>query len=382
MPKDRNDDAIREEELAREKLLGIGLWASLERHPRERRLVIIRNNPRMHNRGLYERLLEVCREEWFRDPLAAAEIAELALAVVETLDQGHYGEERIADFKAGALALLGNSRRLASDFEGARKAFWIGRQLLSGGTGDPLAEAGLVSLEASLLKDLGDFEQAVKILDRAAEIYKDMNDLHLCGRVFLQQSDAIGHVQPERGILLAQAGLELIDASREPRLEMGGRHSLAWFLVDAGRPREALAILESSRPLYAQFEDFRTRLRLRWLEGRIARGLGDLPEAEEIFRRLCGELQESVYAHELTLVSLNLAEVYTLRGKHEEALRLVDDLQPVLKGWGMHAEGRAVWLLMVDAVRRRTAHAEAFRRMADYIRRAWHRPIRGGEPVS
>ena len=376
MAEDRN------EEMAREKLRGVGLWASLERHPRERRLVIIRNNPRMQTWGLYDRLLEACREEWFRDPLAAAEMAELALAVVETLDEARYGSEQIADFRAEALAALGNARRLASDFEGAGRAFLEAREALAGGSGNLLEQARLISFEASLLKDLGDFEGARERLDGAIRVYRDLKDTHLLGRTLLQQADAIGYAQPEQGIELAQAGLRLIDRVREPRLELSGRHTLATFLVDAGRPQEALAILEASRPLYAQFEDCRTRLRLRWLEGRIARGLGDLAEAEEIFRRLTGELQDSAWAHELVLISLDLAEVVMARGGYEEALGLVANLQPVLQGWGMHPEGRAVWLLMVDALRKGTAHTDAFRRMADYIRRAWHRPIRRGPSVS
>lgn len=376
MPEDRN------EEMAREKLRGLGLWASLERHPRERRLVIIRNNPRMQTWGLYDRLLEACREEWFRDPLAAAEMAELALAVVETLKEARYGRERIADFRAGALATLGNARRLASAFGGAGRAFQEARKFLAVGSGDPLEKARLISFEASLLKDLGDFEGAKEMLEGSIRIYRDLNDTHLWGRTLLQQADAIGQAQPEQGVELAQAGLSLIQCQREPRLELSGRHTLSWFLADTGRPHEALSVLEAARPLYEQFNDPSTRLRLRWLEGRIARGLGDLAEAEEIFRRLTGELQDSVWAHELVLISLDLAEVVMTRGGYEEALRLVADLQPVLQGWGMHPEGRAVWLLMVDALRKGTAHADAFRRMADYVRRAWHRPLRRGTPVS
>lgn len=136
-------------------------------------------------------------------------------------------------------------------------------------------------------------------------------------------------------------------------------------------------MLEISRPLYAQFRDPWTRTRLHWLEGKIARGLGDLAEAEEIFKRLWYDFQDPVYAHELTLLSIDLMEVYVSRGKHEEALELAEEFVPLLKGWGMHAEGLATWLLMERAVRERRAEAETFRRMAEYISRAWHRPLEG-----
>ncbi|HEX7183824.1 MAG TPA: hypothetical protein VF756_18490 [Thermoanaerobaculia bacterium] len=242
-------------ELARERLRGIGLWHILEKHNPDRQLALVRADPRMHNWGLYDRLLEKCRETGFRAPAYAVRIAELALAVVETLDPAKHGKERIADFRAAALAALGNARRLASDFAGAESALDAAKEELSRGTVDPLEKAGLLSLRASLHKDLGEFERAEDILDRATAIYRSLKDAHLEGRTLLQQADTIGYTNPERAIKLAQDGLALIDPLREPRLEWCGRHTLALFLNDAGKPREALAMLETSRPLYAQFRD-------------------------------------------------------------------------------------------------------------------------------
>lgn len=366
-------------EVARERLRGIGLWHMLEKHGQPDRLERIRTDPRMHSWGLYDRLLEKCRETGFRAPALAAEIALLALAVVEMLDPVRYGAARIADFRAGALGALGNARRLASDFAGARSAFREAALELGRGTGDPLDEAVLLSLRASLHKDLGEFEGALEILDRAAAIYREANEPHLEGRIRVQQADTIGYTNPEQAIELAQEGLALIDPHREPRLEMCGLHALSLFLNDAGHTREALAMLEISRPLYAQFEDPWTRIRLHWLEGKIARSLGDLAEAEETLKRLWFDLQDPASAHELTLVSLDLAEVYVARGKHEEALELVEEFVPLLQGWGMHAEGLAVWLLMHNAVRERRAESALFRQMAEYMSRAWYQPLRRQE---
>ncbi len=362
-------------ELARERLRGIGLWHVLEKYDQERRLAMIRRDPRMHNWGLYDRLLEQCRAQGFRAPAYAVQIAELALTVVEVLDPSRHGAARIADFRAGALAALGNAKRLSSDFEGARNALRLAREELRQGTGDPLEEAHVLSLQASWHKDLGEFEKAVRVLDRAAEIYRNVNDTHLEGRTLIQQADIFGYFQPDKAIELAQDGLALIDPLREPRLEWCGRHNLAYSLNDAGRSKEALAMLEISRPLYEQFQDPWTRVRLHWLEGKIARSLGDLAEAEEIFKRLWYDLQEPSQAHELTLVSLELAEVYVTRGKHEAAAELVEELLPLLRGWGMHTEGLALWLLMTQAVQERRAEAVLFRQMAEYLNRAWFRPL-------
>ena len=371
----RNADEI-EAEIVRERLRGMDLWACLEKHPQERRLLMIRNDPRMQRWGLYERLLDKTRETGFRNPAEAVDIAHLALAVVEELDPGHYGEERLADFRAAALAALGNAQRLASDFSGAELSFGQAQEALSQGTGDPLEKATLISFRASLLKDQGEFEQAVRLMDRTIAIYRELNDLHLEGRTLLQQAATIGFVHPERGVQLAERGLALIDSLREPRLELCGRHALAHFLNDAGQPREALAMLEMSRPVYARFKDTWTRTRLHWLEGKIARNLGDLSQAEETFQRLWGDLQEPSYAHELTLLSIDLAEVYTARGKHEDAAQIVAEFLPMLRSWGMHTEGLAMWLLLQEAVQSRTAQTTTFRSVAEYMHRAWYRPLR------
>lgn len=371
----RSTDEL-EAELARQRLRGIGLWASLEKHPQGRRLLMIHNDPRLQTWGLYERLLEKCRETGFHNPSEAVDIAHLALAVVEELDFGHYGEERMADFRAAALASLGNAQRLASDFAGAETSFRQARETLSQGTGDPLEKANLVSLEASLLKDLGEFEQAVRLMDQAIAVYRELNDPHLEGRTLLKQAATIGFVEPARGVELAEAGLALIDSLREPRLELCGRHALAQFLTEAGQPHEALTMLEMSRPLYAQFQDTWTCTRLHWLEGKIARSLGDLAEAEETLQRLWLDLQEPSYAHELTLLSLDLAEIYVARGKHDDAAQLVAEFLPMLKSWGMHTEGLAMWLLLQKAVQTRSAHAATFRSMTEYMYRAWCRPLR------
>jgi tetratricopeptide (TPR) repeat protein len=367
-------------EQARERLRGIGLWHTLEKQDQDRRLAMIREDPRMQTWGLYDRLLEKCRDLGFRSPAYAAGIAELALAVAETLDPARHEAGRIADLRAGALAALGNARRLSSDFVAAAKAFRDAREALGQGTDDPLEEASLLSLEASLLKDLGDFELAAERLDRAALLYRDRQAPHLEGRIYIQQGATIGFVRPEKAIEVTRKGLALIDAVREPRLEMCGRHQLAHLLNDAGHPGEALAMLEASRPFYAQFNDPWTRVRLHWLEGKIARALGDLPEAEETFKRLWYDLQEPEQTHELTLLSLDLAEVYVTRGKHEEALELVEEFVPLLQEWGMHAEGIAMWLLMACTVQERRAEAALFRRMAEYLTRAWFQPIQGREP--
>jgi hypothetical protein len=67
-------------------------------------------------------------------------------------------------------------------------------------------------------------------------------------------------------------------------MELRAEHHIAEFLCMADRPQEALAIMDRARPLYRQFEEEVVQLRLHWLQGQIARGLGKVAEAVEILR--------------------------------------------------------------------------------------------------
>lgn len=167
------------ERIQRERQLAAVQWAGLEGHPPTRRLVMVRNDERLHHWGLFDLLLEKSREAAETDGASAVSLAELTLAVAERLDPEIYGEERVSDFKTAALAALGDARRLAGDFAGARLAFSQARINLEMGTGDLLEEAELLGGLVSLLCDLGEYGKAAQMLQRASALYRRMGDSHL-----------------------------------------------------------------------------------------------------------------------------------------------------------------------------------------------------------
>jgi tetratricopeptide (TPR) repeat protein len=169
------------ERIQRERQLAAVQWGGLEGHPPTRRLVMVRNDERLHHWGLFDLLLEKSREAVESDTAASVSLAELALAAAERLDPEIYGEERVSDFKTAALAGLGDARRLAGDFAGARLAFSQARINLEMGTGDVLEEAGLLGGLVKLLCDLGEYGKAAQTLQRASALYRRMGDSHLNG---------------------------------------------------------------------------------------------------------------------------------------------------------------------------------------------------------
>ena len=366
-----------EQRLALEKLRGWALWMDLQPLTPQRRLSIVESDARFHTFGLYDRLLEAGRWALYSEPAEAVHIARLAIRVAERLDPDRTGERHGADLRSAAWGALGNAQRVAEDFENARSAFneaW--RILEEEGSNDPLDRAALLSIEASYIKDIGEFETAESVLEEALEIYRKIGDTRLQGRVLLKMGEAIGHIEPERGIGHLRKALALIDKAREPRLELYAQHNLAQFLSDSGRPEEGLAVLERARPLYRQFRDGLVQLRLHWVEGKIAHRLGELAQAESIFGRLREELRVRGLNQELVLVTIELAQVLTRQGEPARAAQLAAESYTIMRSWGLHNDALAAWLVFQDALSYGKVLGDLFERLGEYYRRHWFTPVR------
>jgi tetratricopeptide (TPR) repeat protein len=166
------------------------LWHFLESHPAAHRRILIRNDRRFQTWGLYDCLRERFHHVLEREPHAALEAAELALAAAQGLSPATYGAGSVCDFQGEALIDLGTARRIAGDLAGAQTALDQARAILAMGTGDPLEKAGLETARAALLRDLGRPEEAEQAERRAHQLahrvggmkkraeYHHLDDLH------------------------------------------------------------------------------------------------------------------------------------------------------------------------------------------------------------
>lgn len=365
-----------EARLAVEKLRGWGQWAELAPMSPQMRFEAVESDPRFHTIGLYERLLEAAR--WYSriEPREAVDVVGLAILVAERLDPSALGEKRVADLQTAGWAALGNARRVADEFEGARQAFDEARRILEGGTGDPILKAQFVGFEASYKKDMGEFELAEASLEEALVLYRKARDLHGQGRILLQMGDAIGYVDPARGIAHIQKALALLDPVKEPRLQMYAQHDLALFLTENGQAEEALAVLERARPLFEQFRDDLTVLRLHWVEAKIADRLGHDDEAENILCQLWDEFRARDLNQEVVLVTIDLAQVLAKKGELARAAHLVGESYSILRNWGLHKDALAAWVLFQNALSQGQLGGDLFERVGEYFRRHWMAPVR------
>jgi tetratricopeptide (TPR) repeat protein len=347
------------------------LWPQLQAQTPEQRLRLVRSEARYQIWGLYGLILAESRKAASSNPLAAAGLAELALAVADQLHPCAYGEPRIHDFRGAAYVALANAKRLAADFAGCQETLHTAREELDLGTEDPLEEAQLYSVHGSYLSDIGDFEPAVAILERARICARRAGDRHSEGRIVLHQAAILGENEPHRGIRLARRALDLLDRTEDPHLELGAWHTLAFCLNVAGETEKAEAILESHRPRYARYSDPMTTGRLHRLEAWIAREKGELLKAEHCFRRQRAVFAKHGFDFDQVLAALELAEVLTLQTRFSEALEILTETYPLLEVWGLRIDVLRSWILLEEGVRARAAGSRAFRELAELLRRRW-----------
>jgi len=335
------------ERIQQERSLAAHQWASLQKHSQAQRLALIDADSQMHTWGLYDTLLEAARQAAMQKTGQAVEVADLALAVAISLDRDLYGETLIADYQAAAVAVRGNCKRVAEDFEGARADLEAAWELLKTGTGNPLEKASLLSLRGSWNNALGFCKEAEELFARAINLYRLVGNDSMAGRTMIGQALAIGSHDPGRAILVLEEASGDIDPTKEPWAELCRRHNLAWCLNEVGRPLEAVRVLKDSRGLYRKFHDPKIQLQLHRLEGRIHQSLGNLQKAEEIFERTAADFLERGLPREGLLCSLELAMLLSAQGDRTRALQICNNLYRLFSFCGMPIERMAVLLLLI-----------------------------------
>jgi tetratricopeptide (TPR) repeat protein len=353
------------------------LLADLLDHTREQREILLRNSRRFRNWGLFELLTEKSLTASLEDPRLGEELGLLALRVADLLRAGshHYGAGSLEDLRARAWAHVGNARRIQSDLRGADQAFQRAWNCFEKGSGDLFEKAILLDLQASLRRAQRRFDEALGSLRRAVSLFLDLGERHRAGRSLVSMS-IVYHTsgRPERGFPLLRQALELIDPRQEPRLLLAACHNLADSLADSSLFLDAQRAYRQARPLYDSFPDARTQNRRWWLKGKIARGLGQVAQAEPLLIAAReGFLAEGI-PYETALVTLDLALLYADQERTAELKRLAAEMVPIFASRQIHREALAALAFFQKAVEAEKAGVETVKWVAEYLRKARHAP--------
>ncbi len=362
-------------EVKEERLAAPPLVAELLSYPAPQRRSLVCQAGRFQTLAVCELLIDASFEAGFHAAAEAMELAGLSLLLTGQLDAGYYGSSVVMDLRARAWAYLGNARRIAFDLAGAEEALLEAERHAESGSADPLEEARILDLRASLLGDQGRFEQAAELLEAVIDIYDDLRESHRKGRALISQGSFLGQAGgPEEAIRQLRKGLALVDWERDPRLVQWARHNLAWFLNDSGRSEEALQQLERLLHAHGESSDARTELRLAWLGGRIAARLDYLAEAEQAFVEVRQGCLTEGHGYDAAMVTLDLAQLYLRQGRAAEVRELAAGMLAVFLSQDVHRQAAAALAVFQRAAELDETTPILLDEIATYLRRARRNP--------
>ncbi len=343
--------------------------------PADERPRLVHDDPRFHNWGLFELLVERARKEIFEEPRSAEADLEVAVAIAGHLDRRRYGQGSVEAAQARAFAWLGNARRVLFDFRRAEEAFDLADAHLQRSWLDPLDEALLLELRALLRRGQRRFAEALFMLDEAIVLYREINESHLQGRALITKGMVLqysGEIDAAAACL--RQGLFLVDPAEDPRLVVVAHSNLILGLVDGGRYAEAGSLIETVRPLWEQLGTAPDLLRLRWIEGRVANGLARLREAEAAFLEVRAAFLTGEAAYDAALVSLDLAAVYAREGRQDETRRLAAELLPIFRSREIHREAIAALLFFQRAAEMEQVTLAVVEQVTSYLQKSRANP--------
>lgn len=321
--------------------------------------------------GLCEALLDTGWELRESDPTGMLCLAELAVEASEQLDPKICGAAPLADLRAQAWAGLANAYRVSDQLPLAETAMVRATAARREGTGSPLLRARLAELSASLHCDQRQFPAAFRLLDLAYRLYRRHGDLHDAGRALITKGLHTGYTgDPEEGIRLITRGLRRVERARDPRLVFQGLHNILLFRVELGEFRTARRQLWEMRPLYSRHADRIAQVKLRWIEGKIFVGLGDLDHAEGALRQAKAAFDAEGLIYDGAIISFDLAAVWLRQGKTSEVHRLAGEMLDTFRARSIAREALASLLMLRDAAGRNEATLELIELVASVFERS------------
>jgi tetratricopeptide (TPR) repeat protein len=362
-----------------EGLAAPGLLAELLAVPPDERWPRLEEDSRFHLWGLCELMIRRSAAAIFDDPPAAVDLAEAAVRLCRHLPREAYHPDWVEDLTARAWATFGNGQRVLGELRGADAAFRNALEHLAASrSGNWEVEAEVYDLWASLRRAERRLPEALEILEHSLALYREVGDAHRIGRALLSKAKILEEAGDlETAIDLLEEAPALLDSEREPHLLLALQHNRLWLLTLTGREKEAEALLPELLARNRELGGKIDRIRLRWLEAAIARGLGYLEAAEEAFV----EVRDAFYAQGMSfdaaLAALELATIYAARGRTAELREIAARLVAIFESRDLPREAWAALLLFRQACEEERATAELARHLGTLLRN--HRPPRGAK---
>jgi tetratricopeptide (TPR) repeat protein len=319
----------------------------------------------------FEALLEQSWALRHENPEEMVRLAERALVLAVGAASQDLGERRVADLRCRAWMELGNAHRAADDLSNAELALGHATELYLQGTQDEVLAARLFDVQASLLGARRRFDLAETALDLVFAIHRRRGDHHLAGRALISKGTYVGYQgDAEESVRLIEQGLGLIDEGHDPQLLFVALHNQARFLTDCGRLREARIALWKLKARRLDPGGRISELKVRWLEGQINAGLGELDRAELALLDVRSGFAEAGLGYKAALAGLELGAVMLRRGQTDAAIAEVLAAVDVFQSLGIAREAGVSVLLLKKGCERRIADVALLEYVIGLLRKA------------
>jgi tetratricopeptide (TPR) repeat protein len=340
----------------------------------EDRLARVHRDPRFITWGLCELLVHESRRTAAEDPATAHYLADLAVHLADLIPgDAPFEEKWIYQLRSLTWAALANTQRVQGDLPGADRSFEMSGAWWDAGAagiGDALGyEPVLLTLKAPLRTVQRRFQEALHLFDQAVDLFlhgqPEHRDPHLAGRSLIAKAGVqIEMGDSESALQTLKKANGLIDPERDPRLPLCIQHNLVDNLSKMGRFGEAAGLLPALRDLAAAHGSALDHLRLTWVEGRIAAGLGDHEPARRQLADVRAHFLAAGNPFEAALATLDLVIPLLEQGSTAEVRALADEIVTVFREHDVSREALAAVLLFQEAARREAATAALAREVA------------------
>jgi len=336
----------------------------------ERRRRIADAHTRFRSRSLVELLIEESHNRVRQSPEEARELAELAPAILYWMP-GDARRSWANRAYARSLAHRANALRVGGELHAADEVFhelgaFMARKVIDGEE----LHSEVSSLKASLRTDQRRFDEAEQLLDQAILLCRSCRDENGLAKNLIKRADVqrLNDRHEESATSLSQA-LTLLDREADPFLYLCAVGTLCLHRCDTGRFAEAEALLAENSGLIAANSDRWLELRIRHLRARIAQGLGDSEEAEQLYLSTREGFLEQDLAYDAATASLDLATLYLELSRHGELKRTAREIQTIFVARDVHREAFAALLLFERAAAAERVTVETIQGLRRFLER-------------
>ncbi len=327
------------------------LLAELLTQPQDQRSQSIRVSNKYAVPSLIDLLIEQSHGKRYQDTQEMLHLAHLALVAADHCRAEVAGSEmRLSDLRGRSWGNYGNSLRICGRLPESEAALITAEQFLDAGTGDPPLRARLFEFMSSLRMLQGRYPDATDAAEEAAGVYESIGQMHNFASSLVQNAIACQYAgEPENAITVLNRAIPLIDPEKNPHLLLAACHNLVLSYLSVDRPEQALSLYFETRSLYRDFEDDLILLRVGWQEGQLLRDIGHLQAAETTLLQARKGFMERNLAHEVAMVSLDLAWVYVKLGQTDQLKETVTEALPIFQALRVGREAIAALLQLQHA---------------------------------